>query len=156
MLRERIRNRSEAADSLQLLDAAITTHGFVPYMRDYRLLVSRWSDGEQGVPYAYVFTHCVFAEATTMLPPHVWADSWDTPTDLADWQASEEADGFAWGAAWATVEGAAEVPDSHAAKQWSDRLGRSMREAVIQTNVFELRLVFSELRVEANPPDATE
>jgi len=117
-------------------------------MRDYRIEVARWADEEQGVPYAYVFTHCVFAETTSLLAAETWNASWTTPTDLAAWEDSD-AVGFAWGVNWANVDVALEVADSQAAQVWESRLGRHMREALIETQVYRVRLVYHELRVES-------
>ena len=131
-----------------LYDAAITSHRFARFLRDYLVVVERRAEGEHGAPYTYVFTRCVFAETRSVLSADTWDESWDTPTDLGSWNKTGSR-GFAWGVEWANVEGASQVPNSARAGDWSSRLHRPMREVVIETNVFTLTLVFSELRVEA-------
>src|SRR5215207_8400873 len=139
----------ESPDPLDLLyDAAITSHGFARSMRDYLVVVERWAEGEHGDRSTYVFTHCVFAETSSALSGDTWTESWDTPTDLGAWDEAGSR-GIAWGVEWANVEGASQVPNSPRASEWSGRLNRPMREAVIETNVFTLKLVFSEIRIEA-------
>ena len=136
-----------AADAMELLyDGAITSHGFAPFMRDYLIEVERWTDSEDGAPYTYSFTHCVFVEVTSLLSSHTWTQSWTTPTDLAEWERSGNS-GFAWGVAWADVQGAGIVPDSERALTWGRQVGHEMHEAVIETQVYRLTLVYHELAV---------
>ena len=141
------RSEMPEADALkQLYDGAITSHGFDPSMRDYRIEVKRWIESEEGAPYTYRFTHCVFVEVASRLSPQTWVESWSTPTDLAGWEQSESG-GFAWGVGWANVEKASVVTGSDRARAWARQVGHDMQEAVIETQVYRLTLVYFELVV---------
>jgi hypothetical protein len=136
-----------AADELgDLINGAITTHRFDPWLRDYRVEAERWADSEDGAPYTYRFTHCVFVEVASLMPAETWLDSWTTPTDLAAWEEAESR-GFAWGVGWAEVQNASLVSGSERARAWSRHVGHEMHEVVIETQVFRLTLVYHALVV---------
>ena len=128
-----------------LYDAEIVAHGFVPYLRDYRLLVDRLSEAPLGL-YEYVFTGCMEARYTVTLPP--FAISMDERLVDADAEGGPD-DAFRWsaGSACSAEEGVTLSASSQRASYWTERLGRSMFEIVIGTNVFELALVFHDLAI---------
>jgi hypothetical protein len=128
-----------------LYDAEIVAHGFVPYLRDYRLLVDRRSEAPLGL-YEYVFSGCMEARYTVTLPPFaismderlVDASAEDGPDDAFHWSV---------GSACSAEEGVTLSASSQRAAYWTERLGRPMFEIVIGTNVFELALVFHGLAI---------
>jgi hypothetical protein len=126
-----------------LYDAEIEAHGFLPYIRDYRLLVDRLSEAPFGL-YEYVFTGCMEARYTVTLPP--FAISMDERLVDAS-AAGGPDDAFRWsaGSACSAEEGVTLSASSQRAAYWTERLGRPMFEIVIGTNVFELTLVFHDL-----------
>jgi hypothetical protein len=135
------------------VDVAILTHGFAAHMRDYDLLFDalwgrkEWADAKG--TYRLRFTHCPEAMTVTKVSDAGWKQAWsDVFIDHARWVAAGEPDGFVWGACWSTAyPGLSYVDDSARARQWSERLGKPMHEVVIETEVFELRVVFHEFIV---------
>jgi hypothetical protein len=78
-----------------------------------------------------------------------WKQAWsDVFIDHAEWVAAGEPDGFVWGACWSTAyPGLSYVEDSVRARQWSERLGVPMHEVVMETEAFQLRVVFHDFLV---------
>ena len=143
----------EIRDLLETLDDAdITRHGFTPYMRDYEIVAAQpdWMADTYSV-FRWLFTHCVVAEITAVLPPATYRLSWDdelTETGDLDILDRYPLGAFVWGVNWAAAyPGPVYVADSPLAAEWSERLDRSMHEVTIETNVYALRLVFHNLRV---------
>jgi hypothetical protein len=145
-----------------LFDQAITQHGFTLYLRDYDVIVDRIAPVLKGgvdaaadrsnyveARYRYRFTHCVAATADTKVSDETWRVSWDDHfTELAAWKRAGEPEEFVFGVRWADAyPGGQLVQDSALARDWSERLGRTMHEAVIETNTYTLRLVFHDLHV---------
>ncbi len=57
-----------------------------------------------------------------------------------------------WGVRWQNLyPGMALVPDSGEAQRWAEALGVPFHEAVIETNVHNMSLVFSDLAVDVVP-----
>lgn len=136
-----------------LYDTEIVSHGFVPQMRDYRLVVERF-EGTVAGRYVYTFRGCVEVAYCLTLPP----DAVSLDDSLLDaTSAAMPASAFQWHAATACVDGAATLAaDSPRAVSWTARLGQPMAEVSIETNVYRLSLVFHDLdiqRVTAERPD---
>jgi hypothetical protein len=127
-----------------LYDAEILAHGFLPYLRDYRLLVRRY-DPPVGL-YAYLFQGCVEVRYAVTLPPD--AVSMDEHLLKAE-SADMAPPAFQWwvGSACSSEEGVVLSHTSARALYWSDRLARQMVEIEIGTNVYRLALVFHDLVV---------
>jgi len=127
-----------------LYDAEIIAHGFLPYLRDYRLLVERLDDAPLGV-FEYKFVGCMEVRYAVTLPPY--AVSMDPR--LVEIGAADLPDGFLWavGSACSAEEGTELSESSDRAKYWTDRLGWPMVEFEIRTNVYSLALVFHSLEI---------
>jgi len=132
-----------------LFDIAVLHHGFVPYLRDYELLTETDWAGDLGGRYQYLFTHCVAVSYETRVLDHVWPRSWsDEFIDYQHWLDAGEPEGYVWGANWALAYPGWEfVEDSERAREWTERLGQSMYEGVLETNAYYLRLVFHDVRI---------
>ena len=145
-----------------LFDQAVVQHGFTRHLRDYDVIVDRIASSPKSAldaasdhhsyveaRYRYRFTHCVAATVETKLTDETWRVSWnDHFTDLDAWKRAGEPEGFVFGVRWADAyPGGRLVHESVLALDWSRRLGRQMHEAVIETNMWTLRLIFHNLRV---------
>jgi hypothetical protein len=135
------------------IDVGILHHGFAPHMRDYDVLFealwgkTKWADAKG--TYRLRFTHCPEATTVTTVSDAGWKQAWsDVFIDHAQWVAAGGPDGFVWGACWSTAyPGLSYVDDSVRARQWSERLGVPMHEVVLETEAFQLRVVFHEFLV---------
>jgi hypothetical protein len=145
-----VRERIEANP---LLDVAILSHGFAPHMRDYDLLMeAMWGEKEWGDAkgrYICRFTHCPEAHVVTSVGGETWRQSWvDTFIDYAEWEKRGEPEGYVWGVCWSMAyPGMRYVENSEPAARWSERFGKDMHEAEIETNAFTLRLVFHDFSI---------
>lgn len=129
----------------ELYDADIVAHGFVPYLRDYQLLVERISNPPYGL-FEYTFDGCMEARYTVTLPPS--AISMDPR--LIEIGARDVPEGFVWsvGSICSAEEGVSLSETSDRAVYWAKRLNQPMFEVEIGTNVFRLALVFHDLRID--------
>ena len=135
------------------VDVAILRHGFAPHMRDYDVVFEalwgkeKWADAKG--TYRLRFTHCPEATTTTAVPDAGWKEAWsDVFIDHAQWVAAGEPKGFVWGMCWSSAyPGLTYIDDSARARQWSERLGTSMHEINMETEAFQLRVVFHDVSV---------
>lgn len=155
-----LRERIEGDDLF--LDAAIVTHGFADYLRDYDIIIDVPAALPPEVPigdttgsyiaarYRYRFTHCPEVRVTTALGDETWRHSWDDVfTDYQAWEAAGNPEGFVWGVKCADAyPGLSYVTNRPLAATWASRLAQEMHEIAIETNTFTLRLVCHDLRVD--------
>jgi hypothetical protein len=137
-----------------LYDAEIGPHGFLPTMRDYRLVVERIDYAPRGV-FHYDFRGCMEARYEVTLPPD--ATSMDDRLLSKDFaHAPDRFSAFFWAVASAcsAEEGVMYSRTTERALHWSTLLGLPMHEVVIGTNVFRLALVFHDLVVQPAPDSA--
>jgi hypothetical protein len=135
------------------IDVGILSHGFAPYMRDYDVLFEAlwgretWADAKG--TYRLRFTHCTEATFRTALSDSGWRQSWpEVFIDHAKWVAAGAPEGFVWGACRSTAyPGLSYISESKRAREWSERLGKSMHEVSLETEAFKIHLVFSEFTV---------
>ncbi|GAB3142088.1 hypothetical protein [Microbispora hainanensis] len=143
----------EALD--QLFDQALLHHGFVNYARDYELVILPMAGpGTELMPptLRYQFRYCVQANCVTTVPSHTWHESLDDR--LTIYETGVTLDGYVWGVNSQTLYPGAElVADSSTARDWAAAVGIDFHEVRIQTNVHDLTLVFSDLRIENIPPE---
>jgi len=143
----------EALD--QAFDQALLRHGFVNYARDYQLVIRPITGaGTELMPPAlrYLFRYCVQANCVTTVPGHTWRESLDDR--LTAYETGVTLNGYLWGVDWQMLYPGAElVADSSTARDWAAAVGIDFHEVRIQTNVHDLTLVFSDLRVEDLPPE---
>lgn len=143
-------------DDTLFFDSAIDSHGFVPFLRDYDVII----DVPAAKPdrsgsyimgrYRYRFTHCVEAIARTTVAPETWKKSWDDVfTDREAWENAGSPDGYLWGIEWADAyPGMSYTENSERAGRWTELLAREMHEVRIQSNALDLTLVFHDLLVD--------
>lgn len=147
-----VRQITEAFDDV--FDQALVFHGFTDYMRDYDVFVSVTADPRTGIAPEYLryrFRHCVRAAVTSVVPPETWSRSLDDR--LIDFEQGRELDGLVWGVRWQVLyPGATLLPGTVETEMWSARLGRPVHEAMIETNVHAISLIFSDLSVDRVEP----
>ncbi len=135
------------------LDVGILHHGFAPYMRDYDVVFEalwgkdKWADAKG--TYRLRFTHCPETMVRTTVPDSGWREAWsEVFIDYAQWVAAGEPEGYVWGTCWSSAyPGLTYIDDSPLARRWSERLETSMHEVSIETETFQLRIVFHDFSV---------
>jgi hypothetical protein len=140
----------EKISKLDLSDAGILGHGFMPYRRDY------YADYEIGGPtlhagrYRCIFTHCVSALIQTSVHAKIWRTSWgDEFIDYKKWLESGEPEGFVWGTNWSLgYPGLSYIEGSKPAALWGKKLEREMHEVILGTDAFRLQLLFHNIKIE--------
>jgi|SRR4051812_10135839 hypothetical protein len=145
--------RARVEQDSMLFDSAVVAHGFAPFLRDYDVVVevpAAKPDGSGSYisgRYRYRFSHCPEAIATSAVAPNSWA--WDDAfTDMSAWEAAGAPGGFVWGVRYADAyPGMSYAEASDRARHWSQVLGHTMHEVLIETNVWLLRLVFHDFHV---------
>jgi hypothetical protein len=143
----------EKIEQKSLYDVAILRHGFAAHMRDYDVLIEamwglkEWGDAKGH--YRCRFTHCVEAHYKTKVKDKFWIESWDELfTDYDTWEAAGAPNGFVWGTCWSMAyPGFLYRDDSELAEHWSQRLGKRMHEVRIETEAFELQLIFFDFNI---------
>jgi hypothetical protein len=145
----------EKLDQYPIFDDALVGHGFTSYMRDYDVITefsAAYNTAYGGVSYPagsyrYRFTHCVVAEVTTTVSAEVWRVSWtDEYTNSQRWEDAGAPEGYLWGVEYALAyPGLIYEADAPRAKNWAQRLGKSMHEIVIKTNAYDIRLIFHDV-----------
>ncbi len=93
------------------------------------------------------FTHVVRADLETRVSDDAWQSSWDDVfLSYEAWLAAGEPDGYVWGTNWSNAyPGISAVEDSDLAKEWAARLHKPFFEAILETDRFWLRLIFSSI-----------
>jgi hypothetical protein len=141
----------EKLDQYPIFDDALVQHGFTSYMRDYDV-ITEFGASYGGISYMagsyrYRFTHCVVAEVTTTVSVEVWRASWtDEYTNSQRWEAAGAPEGYLWCVEYALAyPGLIYEADAPRAKNWAQRLGKSMHEIVIRTNAYNIRLIFHDV-----------
>jgi hypothetical protein len=144
-------DRQEIAKALNdvLFDSVIVRHGFVPYLRDYDVVIQISRS-----QLLFRFSHCVSASVTTSVGDELWQDSWnDTFTSEEAYEKEGRPEGYFWGVGYSMAyPGPSLLADSLPAREWSLRLGKQMIEVLIETNAHNIRLIFHDLYV-TNLPD---
>jgi hypothetical protein len=119
-------------------------------MRDYDVFVLAKGDPRTGIGSEYLryrFKHCVRASVTSAVSPETWSLSLDDR--LIDYEQGCDLDGVVWGVCWQLLyPGATLLPGTAETEAWSARLGRPVHEAMIETNIHTISLVFSDLSVD--------
>jgi hypothetical protein len=155
-LRERVES-----DEL-FFDSGIISHGYAAHLRDYDVVLDVPAALPAGVPigdttgsyiqgrYSYRFTHCPEIRLVSTVSDETWRQSWDDLfIDYKAWERAGKPEGFAWYVGWVDAyPGLSYVVDPPVAASWAQRLNTDMHEVEIETNVFILRLVFHDLRIE--------
>ncbi len=146
----------ETLKSYDLFDNSILRHGFTAYMRDYEIVAELLSGEHRGV-FSYLFRGCVEAHYESTIPEGAFLMD-DALIEYEGMQSEGAPDGFRWGVKSAEAyPGWIYVVDSQRAATWAKKVGLSMHEVEIRTNVYNLSLVFHDLVVEraGNPRTTT-
>jgi hypothetical protein len=137
-------DKSEIDKALQdiLFDAAIIRHGFVPYLRDYEIVVQIFER-----QFVFRFSHCVSVAVETSVRDNVWRESWDDLFINNDaWEKAGAPEGYLWAVANSLAyPGPSFVEETERAHIWSRRLGKHMWEVKIRTNAHNIELIFHDL-----------
>jgi hypothetical protein len=133
--------------TLSEFDFAVLEYGFAPHGRDYRFLIQDSLCNDPGT-YELIFTHVVDLKYETRVGEKIWPLSWgDEFTDYARWKASGEPEGYVFGTDWSLAyPGISILLASPEAQDWSKRLCRPMYSARVETDLFCISLVFSDVR----------
>lgn len=139
----------ELLEQNDFYDYAIVRHGFTDYMRDYEIIVHFGFHSGNALE-KYQFVGCIEATYSSALSPRVLAQSLADENVLAGpgTVKGDLPEGYIWGVRYAAVDpGWRYVENGERAMQWSKLMGRKMHEIDINTNVFNLKLVFADIRV---------
>ena len=138
------------------MDVGVVSHGFAPHGRDYVLLIQNSFPVRPG-PYRVTFTHAVEVAFTTTVGDDVWQRAWaDDFIDYERWEAVGTPDGYVFGANWSLAyPGFNAIADDPSAASWSERLKRDMYAATVETDLFQLKLIFHDAHIEQVSDDAS-
>lgn len=138
-----------------IYDVAVLRHGFADYVRDYQFEIEANWIGDLAGRYILTFKHCYDLTYKTLVKDDVIIKSWDDIfTDFETWEMNNEPDGFVWGTNWSLAyPGFKELNDSDKAKDWSERLKKQMSEVKLETNSFEINLIFESWTLEKSNED---
>jgi hypothetical protein len=130
--------RAMLRDWLPEIDFGVMSHGFAAHGRDYIFII------EAAGTYELTLTHVVDLHIETRVRDDVWPASWDDVlTDYAAWESAGCPDGYVWGSNWSLAYPGLDAPDEGAsAEQWSERVGKPMFAASIETDRFKLSAIF--------------
>jgi len=142
-----MRSVEETLKTYDLFDNSILKHGFTAYMRDYEIVAQLFHGEDQGV-YSYLFRGCVETHYESSILEGAF--SMDDSLIFEGAETEDQPVGFYWAVNSAEVyPGWKYVADSERALAWSRKMGQSMHEVMIETNVYKLSLVFNSLAVES-------
>ena len=85
----------------------------------------------------------------TRVPGNIFAASLSDDFVLSgpDYPDKDDPPGWIWGTRWSCAyPGLEYIADGSRASAWAQRLGRPMHEVNLETNAFQLRLVFADVR----------
>lgn len=142
-------------DRLPEVDVGVMSHGFAKHGRDYVFILEDCISGNPGT-YKLTFTHVVDLRCTTAVRPEIWQRSWaDEFIDYARWEAAGEPNGYIFGTDWSLAyPGFAALENDAGAVSWSQKLGRPMYAATIETDRFKMALVFHDAHLEQMSEEA--
>jgi hypothetical protein len=134
-------------------DFAVLNHGLVTHGRDYQVTIQDTISARPGT-YRLIFTHVVRADCQTAVSAEVWSRSWEDV--FLDYELSKDMDGYVWATNWSLAyPGITAIVGDEEASEWSRRIGRPMYAATLETDRFNLRLIFHSLRSELIDEDAS-
>lgn len=118
-------------------------HGFAAHGRDYFFRLEN-SFGPAPGTYQLTFSHVVESSYVSAVSDEVWQKSWsDDFTDYARWESAGEPDGYVFGTNWSLAYPGFEAIDADpSAAAWSERLQQPMFAATVETDRFNISLVF--------------
>src|ERR1044072_6086725 len=126
------------------IDVAILAHGFTPYKRDYYFHIeTMWNDNYAGL-YLVCFRHCYDLSYKTIAGQEILIQSWDDCfIDYKEFEKAGEPEGYVWGTNWANAyPGFSNVSNSLKANEWTKKLGKEMKELLVQSEIFKINLIY--------------
>ena len=126
-----------------IYDVALLSHGFMPYGRDYYFnLETNWT-APNGGRYQLVFHHCYQMSYLLDHDPDLLKNSWDDLfIDYDKWQQAGKPEGFLWSTNWMLLyPGFTVVKDSERAAHWTNLLGRTMQEILLDMEIVKMNFV---------------
>jgi hypothetical protein len=71
-------------------------------------------------------------------------ESWDDCfINYKEWEKAGAPEGYVWGTNWANAyPGFSNVDNSPKAKEWTKKLDKEMRELLVETEIFQLNLIY--------------
>ena len=130
-----------------LIDTAILSHGFTPNKRDYYFHIEAlWQKENYAGQYLVRFTHCYDLTYQTLGGTDFLKSSWDDCfSDYEEWIKAGEPPGYVWGTNWAIAyPGFSNVDLSNKSLEWSNRIGREMKELLVESEVYKINLIYHE------------
>ena len=125
-----------------LVDSNIISHGFVYYKRDYYFHLDTILQGDFAGQFILLFKHCYELNYLTNLDAIILKNSWsDIFINLKTLQDNGEPDGYHWAAGLNAFPGFSVVQNSAKAQVWTEKLGQTMSELLVETD-FTLNLIF--------------
>lgn len=125
-------------------DFAVLAHGFAAHGRDYHFVVQTAGRGTDRV----ILTHVPMLRYETALTSGVWRESWDDV--YLDYERAQDLRGYVWGTNWSMAyPGLTLLEGDPDVQHWSETLGREMHGALLETDRFKLKAVFSDARSES-------
>jgi hypothetical protein len=131
----------------------IVRHGYTDYMRDYEIISANYDGIYQRGYNLHQFVGCVSASVTTQVPADIYKRSLpDEFVRAGPRHPNEiEPEGFIWGVRFSTSLCGIEVMDDEEVGRWRNLLKLPLHKALVRTEVFDLELIFSELRFAVLP-----
>jgi hypothetical protein len=138
-------------ESHDITDGAILRHGFVPYNRDYFVIVQMRKASadllldEIDVTWNFLFRGCVYEKYISRVLSFSMDDRF---VDYDQWEDSGAPEGFVWGVDRADAyPGLFYKDDSKLAFHLAKKFGLELHHVEIQTNTYDLILVFHDVSV---------
>jgi len=134
----------KAMKAFDLFDGALLFHSYTRYMRDYELIVENHVGPAERGTYSYLFRYCVESNVSTTLSAMTYRKSLDNR--LIVYETGKDLDGYVWGVHWSLLyPGWKRVSPSEKAAKWEREIGIDFHEVSIQSNAYNITLVFSDL-----------
>ena len=132
--------QSVIRDWLPEIDFGVMSHGFAPHGRDYDLVLEVGRSGT----YKLTLTHVVEMRLDTRVSDEAWCRSWgDEMINYEAWLAAGEPEGYVWGNNWSMAFPGLSIPaEDPSAELWTKKLGKPMHAMRLETDRFNLIVVF--------------
>jgi hypothetical protein len=132
--------------AFNLFDGALLFHAYTRYMRDYELIVENHVGPAERGTYSYVFKYCVESDISTPLSGDLYRKSLDER--LITYETGKDMEGYVWGANWSLLcPGWELIAHSKKASEWQQRIGIEFHEISIQSDAYNITLIFSDLLI---------
>ena len=134
----------EKLDQYDLFDQAIIRHGMLNNIRDYEVIGFIYGQ-EYEEEIQYIFKGCIKADFKVIVKPEHYSMD-DRLLDLSRQSESDYPNGFIWGVNYAvTYPGLTLTENSDELIQLEKTYGLKFNKIFIETNAYELTLIFHDL-----------